>query len=585
MNIRKEDILKVLIKEPYINQRTLANTSNYSLGAVNRSIKELIDGGYLDSEIRPTDKAMSYLEKNSPKNAVILAAGYGMRMVPINTETSKGLLEVNGEVLIERIIRHLQEAGIKEIYVVVGFMKEHYEYLIDEFGVELIVNTTYSSKNNLHSMKCVLEHLSNTYVVPCDIWCEYNPFSNYELYSWYMVSDLVDNESTVRVNRKREFVSISDSIGGNAMIGISYLMGREASIVRDKIQKLSQNPQYDNAFWEEALYENGKMIVAANVVHSSEITEINTYEQLRELDGHSQKLKSDAITAISKVLNVKSSEIMDITVLKKGMTNRSFLFQCKNQKYIMRIPGEGTEKLINRTQEADVYSAIKGKEICDDLIYIDPERGYKITRYLETARVCDPTNLDDIHTCMKKLRNFHEMELVVNHEFDIFSQIDFYESLWTEASVYKDYAQTKEKVNLLKNYIEENIEKKVLTHIDAVPDNFLFVKNADGEESLQLIDWEYAGMQDPHLDIAMFCIYALYDKKQVDQLIDAYFPEGCTERIRYKIYSYISVCGLLWSNWCEYKRSLGVEFGEYSLRQYRYAKDYFKIVNDKLKMK
>ena len=528
---------------------------------------------------------MSYLEKNSPKNAVILAAGYGMRMVPINTETSKGLLEVNGEVLIERIIRHLQEAGIKEIYVVVGFMKEHYEYLIDEFGVELIVNTTYSSKNNLHSMKCVLEHLSNTYVVPCDIWCEYNPFSNYELYSWYMVSDLVDNESTVRVNRKRELVSISDSIGGNAMIGISYLMGREASIVRDKIQKLSQNPQYDNAFWEEALYENGKMIVAANVVHSSEITEINTYEQLRELDGHSQKLKSDAITAISKVLNVKSSEIMDITVLKKGMTNRSFLFQCKNQKYIMRIPGEGTEKLINRTQEADVYSAIKGKEICDDLIYIDPERGYKITRYLETARVCDPTNLDDIHTCMKKLRNFHEMELVVNHEFDIFSQIDFYESLWTEASVYKDYAQTKEKVNLLKNYIEENIEKKVLTHIDAVPDNFLFVKNADGEESLQLIDWEYAGMQDPHLDIAMFCIYALYDKKQVDQLIDAYFPEGCTERIRYKIYSYISVCGLLWSNWCEYKRSLGVEFGEYSLRQYRYAKDYFKIVNDKLKMK
>ena len=243
MNIRKEDILKVLIKEPYINQRTLANTSNYSLGAVNRSIKELIDGGYLDSEIRPTDKAMSYLEKNSPKNAVILAAGYGMRMVPINTETSKGLLEVNGEVLIERIIRHLQEAGIKEIYVVVGFMKEHYEYLIDEFGVELIVNTTYSSKNNLHSMKCVLEHLSNTYVVPCDIWCEYNPFSNYELYSWYMVSDLVDNESTVRVNRKRELVSISDSIGGNAMIGISYLMGREASIVRDKIQKLSQNPQ------------------------------------------------------------------------------------------------------------------------------------------------------------------------------------------------------------------------------------------------------------------------------------------------------------------------------------------------------
>lgn len=50
----------------------------------------------------------------------------------------------------------------------------------------------------------------------------------------------------------------------------------------------------------------------------------------------------------------------------------------------------------------------------------------------------------------------------------------------------------------------------------------------------------------------------------------------CPKKIRTKIYCYIAVCGLLWSNWCEYKRNLGVEFGEYSLRQYRYAKDYYK---------
>ena len=61
-------------------------------------------------------------------------------MVPINTEVPKGLLEVNKEPLIERQIRQLHEVGIREIYVVVGFMKERYEYLIDEFGVELVVN-------------------------------------------------------------------------------------------------------------------------------------------------------------------------------------------------------------------------------------------------------------------------------------------------------------------------------------------------------------------------------------------------------------------------------------------------------------
>ena len=85
--------------------------------------------------------------------------------------------------------------------------KEQYEYLIDEYGVELIVAPDYVSKNNLHSLKTAAAHLSNSYIIPCDIWCEKNPYSRNELYSWYMVSDLVDDDSTVRVNRKQELVA------------------------------------------------------------------------------------------------------------------------------------------------------------------------------------------------------------------------------------------------------------------------------------------------------------------------------------------------------------------------------------------
>ena len=95
-----------------------------------------------------------------------------------------------------------------------------------------------------------------------------------------------------------------------------------------------------------------------------------------------------------------------------------------------------------------------------------------------------------------------------------------------------------------------------------------------------LIDWEYSGMQDPHVDIAMFCIYSLYDKKECDHLINLYFDGSCDDETRAKIYCYIAMCGLLWSNWCEYKQMLGVEFGEYSLRQYRYAKEYFRYANE-----
>ena len=582
MNNSKQDILNNLIKEPFINQRILAAQTGHSLGIVNRSLKELISEGYLDEEIRPTEKALREAKEKAPKNAIILAAGFGMRMVPINTETPKGLLEIKGERLIERTIRQLHEVGITEIYVVVGFMKEQYEYLIDEYGVDLIVAPDYTSKNNLHSLKTAADHLSNSYIIPCDIWCEKNPYSRNELYSWYMVSDLVDDDSTVRVNRKQELVVQKEQAGGNAMIGICYLLETEAEIVRERLEELGRDSRYDGAFWEETLYRKDRMIVTARVVHAADAVEINTYEQLREIDSDSSQLQTDAIQVICEALGAQQNEVTNITVLKKGMTNRSFLFSCKDKKYIMRIPGEGIDQLINRRQEAAVYQTIAGRRICDEIAYINPENGYKITEYLEGARVCDAENEEDLQKCMKKLREFHGQKLRVDHSFDLFGQMEYYESLWEGTpSAYKDYEKTKAHVLQLKDYIEANAGEWVLTHIDAVPDNFLFVEE-NGKEEIRLIDWEYAGMQDPHVDIAMFCIYSLYKKEQVDHLIDLYFEGNCDERIRIKIYCYIAVCGLLWSNWCEYKRKLGVEFGEYSLRQYRYAKDYYKIVQQEL---
>ena len=112
MNIQECDILNTLISNPYVNQRILAEISGHSLGIVNRSIKSLIESGYLDANVKPTGKAMQEANTKSPKNAIILAAGFGMRMVPINTETPKGLLEIHGEPLIERLIKQLHEAGV-----------------------------------------------------------------------------------------------------------------------------------------------------------------------------------------------------------------------------------------------------------------------------------------------------------------------------------------------------------------------------------------------------------------------------------------------------------------------------------------
>lgn len=576
MNRQEYDILQNIYLNQFENQRILAKQSGHSLGIVNRSLKSLTIQGYIDEQIQPTNKTIRELREKSPKNAIILAAGFGMRMVPINTQYPKALIEVDGQPIIERIINQLNSIGVEDIYIVVGYMKEQFEYLIDEYKVKLIVNEKYAEKNNLHSLRLAADYLSNTYIIPCDIWCDKNPFHRYELYSWYMVSDLVTDESNVRVNRKAELVK--NNAGGNQMVGITYLVEEDSRIIKERLIEYDNQKKYENSFWEETLYSGEKMIVQANVVHSDEVVEINTYEQLRELDDESAHLNSDAIAIIANVLRVNEKEITDIQVLKKGMTNRSFSFVCRNKKYIMRIPGEGTDQLINREHEAEVYHTLEGKGICDDPIYINSKNGYKITKYLEGVRTCDCMNQDDLIVCMKKLKEFHDMDLKVNHTFNIFEQIQYYEELWDGTpSIYRDYKKTKDNVLSLKSYIEEHRNRWCLTHIDAVPDNFLFY-----DDGMQLTDWEYSGMQDPHVDIAMFCIYSLYDRRQIDDLIDIYFDGKCERNTRIKIYCYIAVCGLLWSNWCEYKRKLGVEFGEYSLCQYRYAKEYYKIVKEEL---
>lgn len=576
MNRYDADVFTSIIKSGAENQRAIASRTGLSLGVVNRSLKDLKDGGYISDDLKMLKPGKDFLGSHKPENAIILAAGFGMRMVPINMEIPKGLIQVKGQCLIERQIEQLQEAGIRDITIVVGFLKEQFEYLMDKYGVDLVVNPDYSSKNNLHSVNKIINKISNTYIIPCDIWCRENPFSSFEPYSWYMVSDEKIRNGGIKLNRQLEITGKGEA-DANKMIGIAYIDSGDSEQLRNNIRSLSADPSNDNLFWEAALFDLEPK-VNAKIVGASEAVEINTYEQLREFDSDSDQLRSDAIDVIAECFGVDHSEVRNIEILKKGMTNRSFIFTCRDSRYIMRIPGEGTDVLIDREHEAQVYHMISGKGFCDDPVYINPKNGYKITKFLNDVRVLDPENEDDLRRGMKLLKRFHDQEIKVDHDFDIFGQIEFYQTLWNgHDSAYKDYVTTHENVLSLRSFVEKAAEKRCLTHIDAVPDNFLFYNDENGEEQLQLTDWEYSGMQDPHVDLAMFSIYSFYTKDEVDHLIDIYFGGNCSDVTRIKIYCYVAVCGLLWSNWCEFKSALGVEFGEYSLKQYRYAKEFYRI--------
>lgn len=162
LNERQFNLLKLLMNKEKQTQRELAKKSKISLGEVNSILKDFKLKGLVDSD--NTADGVKTLQPYRVDNAIIMAAGMGTRFAPLSYEKPKALLKVKGEVVIERQIRQLQEAGIKDITVVVGYMKEKMYYLAEKFNVNIVVNEDYYRYNNTSTLMRVLDKLSNTYI-------------------------------------------------------------------------------------------------------------------------------------------------------------------------------------------------------------------------------------------------------------------------------------------------------------------------------------------------------------------------------------------------------------------------------------
>lgn len=119
------------------------------------------------------------------KNAVLMAAGYGSRLGPITEQIPKGLLRIRGEVLVERQIEQLVEAGVADIFLVTGYRSEQFAYLGTHPHVHIVENPDYHRYNNTSSLYRVLDELDNTYICSADNYFTKNVFAPYVYRSYY----------------------------------------------------------------------------------------------------------------------------------------------------------------------------------------------------------------------------------------------------------------------------------------------------------------------------------------------------------------------------------------------------------------
>jgi len=581
LDLGQFNILYFLYKnrETEVSRESLYNNLKITHGKFNSVFNGLMEAGLVGENLRITDRGLIALEPYKVKNAVIMAAGMSTRFAPLSYEKPKALLKVKGEILIEREIRQLQEAGITDITVVVGYMKEKLFYLADKFGVSIAVNEDYYRYNNTSSLILVTEKMDNTYICSSDDYFVSNVFEPYVYRSYYsaVYAPGETDEYCLTTDRAGRITNVT--IGGAAswyMLGHVYF---SRSFSKQFVRILKE--EYDSPETRGQLWENlyirfiSDLDLYIRKYSDDEIKEFDSLDELRDFDkSYIENADSKVFTNICRVLKCPESDISDICPISAGLTNASFLFSCKGKKYVYRHPGVGTEAYINRSAEAASMEIARDLGLDNTFIYMDQKEGWKLSSYIENARTLDYHNEEDVREALAMARKLHTSGRTTPYAFDIREEIHKFEETIARMgrNDFEDMREMRENIETIFRFVDEDHVPPCLCHCDCYDPNFLI----DPEGNMYLIDWEYSGMADPACDLGTFLACSDYDMKKTDEAIAVYFqrtPDA--EELRHYI-AYAAILSYYWFVWALYQDSVGKNVGEYLYQWYRCTKAYSK---------
>ena len=531
------------------------------------AVKQVILQGYVDEMAGTlTERGVEALEPYRVDSAVILAAGSATRFIPLSLEQPKGLYEVHGERLIERQIQQLQEAGITDITVVLGYKKDMFAYLEDKFGVRLLFNPAYNVKNNIESLLVAKDYIGNSYVCVCDSYFVENPFHQYEYRSFYagFSTGKTDNEMYAHIDSEGRIVSMEASEeGGLMLLGHSFWNKEFAYKFIELAEADKAVGQYDDRFWEWLVKENLGTLppMYFKEYAPGTIFEFDYFEQLRQFDtGYIRHAQSDIIRNIKLVFRCDEEDIVDFRTINEGLTNTSFIFRIDGEDYIYRHPGDGTESIIDRRHEKT--SLIKAREFGFDptYIYMDVLEGWKISKFVPEFREPDYKSFEDSKIIISVLKKLHAVPVNVDYGLKPWEDALAIERLLKEkdAHCFEEHEELKEKIGLLYQKTLGDGVEKCFCHGDTYKPNWMI--QPDGE--VILIDWEYSGYSDPGIDVGYYIVDAMYDFDDARRFIREYLGDERTEQKEFHYWAYTAMIAYYWFVWAMYRESCGANMGE-----------------------
>ncbi|MDY4673956.1 MAG: sugar phosphate nucleotidyltransferase [Treponema sp.] len=289
MTFKEFEVLQKLASaEKKLSQRELAREAGFSVGTVNTTVAHLSQQGLLQDGCI-TAAGIDALEPYRVKRAIILAAGFGERLVPITLNTPKSLVLVKGRRIIDSLLDAIVAAGIGQIVIVRGYLREQFDQLLYKYpNLEFVDNPDYNEENNISSVMKVRNLLANSYVCEGDIIL-HNPriIQKYQFQSNYCgvkcqrTDDWCFSEYRGRIRNL--------AVGGEncyQMMGISYWTEDDGSRLSDFVKQVYEAPGGRERFWDTVplQYYADEFDVAVRGCSFEDFTEIDTFNELKSLD-------------------------------------------------------------------------------------------------------------------------------------------------------------------------------------------------------------------------------------------------------------------------------------------------------------
>lgn len=353
MNNLEFNVLRLLNENPHINSSSIARTLYHENEEIDSAIAALVKDKYYSKD-GTTKKGNDLLYSHKIDNAIILAAGMSTRFVPLNYETPKGLLKVNGDTLIERQIKQLREKNIKNIYIVVGYMKEMFDFLKDKYGVELVYASDFAERNNHASVFAAKKYLSNSIITSSDLYFSENVFQEYAYDSYYCTTFIPGKTAERGIETDSDDKIINTFYGDKCFdiwvtLGYAFFSKDFSAKMIKYIEDEFDSPETKNKFWADIQDEHlADLYMYAKRCDDDVIHEFDSLEELRDFDPQYKKDSGSKIMKrLCRLLGVEEDSIVGLETLKKVKPSM-FKFRCRGDVYVCDVEPDDRERITNQ---------------------------------------------------------------------------------------------------------------------------------------------------------------------------------------------------------------------------------------------